>query len=254
MTTQQRWKSKFQIKKDSWVFVPTDDTVQYGLDIKVSIEKKWQPPIHYYHLIGGGHIKALQQHLKHKQFVHLDIQNFFGSINKTRITRCLNDFFSYAKAREIARQSTVRCPDSVEKKYILPFGFVQSPLIASVCLSKSALGNRLREISKRKEFAVSVYMDDIILSSDSTAALNEQLDIIEKTAIRSNFPLNKTKQEGPSASITVFNIYMAHNSLRLTDERLTTFEDIYINSDNEHQKAGIYHYIRSVNKGQAAAL
>ena len=135
-----RWISKFQIKENSWVFVPTEETIQYGLTIKHLIEKKWAVPKYYYHLRNGGHIKALQKHTSNKYFIHLDIQDFFGHINRSRVTRCMKYYLSYKKARKIAVESTVRLPESATKKYILPFGFVQSPIISSICLNKSALG------------------------------------------------------------------------------------------------------------------
>lgn len=191
MIKREKWTSKFIIKEYSWVFVPTDETVQNGIAIKKTIKEKWQPPEYFYHLAKGGHVKALHQHLNNKYFIHLDIKDFFGSINRSRITRCIKEIAPYERAREIAIESTVRHPEFPTQKFILPFGFVQSPIIASICLSKSALGRHLHHLSKKKEFDVSVYMDDIILSSNSPADLSEQLKLLETAAIRSGLPLNK---------------------------------------------------------------
>ncbi len=122
-----RWISKFQIKPNSWVFVPTEEMIQYGLNLKQSIQKHWTPPDYYYHLRNGGHVKALKIHTESQYFIFLDIKDFFDSINRSRITRCMKKYFGYDKAREIAIGSTVKS----NKKFILPFGFVQSPIIAS---------------------------------------------------------------------------------------------------------------------------
>lgn len=167
MPSREKWNSKFQIKEDTWVFVPTKETIANGLKVKKLIEDIWPIPNHYYHLRRGGHIQALMKHLKNRYFIHLDIQNFFGQINRSRITRSLKEHIPYNRAREIAIESTVRLPDSPTIKYILPFGFVQSPIIASMCLKKSALGRHLSRLESQKDFIVSVYMDDILVSSNN---------------------------------------------------------------------------------------
>ena len=234
--------------------MPSDATVEYGVQVKETLETRWQPPKYYYHLAGGGHIKALQSHLSHKFFLHLDIEDFFGCINRSRVTRNLKNLVSYQSAREIAFQSTVRHPTSSMPKYILPFGFVQSPIIASICLAKSALGNRLNEISKDPSFSVSVYVDDIIVSSDSDRDLNEKLEILSAAAERSQFPLNERKQEGPAPRITAFNIHISQKFLEITAERLNAFEQAYALTSNAHRKNGIRCYIKSVNEEQSGAF
>lgn len=120
MGSTPRWISKFELKPGSWVYVPTDESVEYGDALKQTLEEKWHPPKIYYHLRDGGHVKALESHIECHYFVHLDISNFFGCINRSRVTRCLKSYWSYSEAREIAINSTVRDPSSRLKKYILP--------------------------------------------------------------------------------------------------------------------------------------
>lgn len=254
MASRERWISKFRIKEHSWVFVPTEETVQSGSEIKKTIEENWIPPKYFYHLASGGHVRALQQHLGYNYFLHLDVENFFGNINRSRITRCLKSFLSYNEARLVAIESTVRLPECEPAKYILPFGFVQSPIIASISLDKSALGARIQRISKRKDFGVSVYMDDIIVSSNSLTALIEQCEILETASIKSALPLNKGKQEGPGPMVTAFNIQLSRDLLEITKEKLSELVLNYQASENEHQRAGIYNYIISVNTDQASVF
>jgi hypothetical protein len=121
------WDTRFQLKPGTWVFVPTLESVQNGKEIKQAIGRVWLPPTNYYHLRSGGHVKALEAHLHNAIFAHLDIRDFFGSINKTRVTRCVKDLFGYPEGRRIANLSTVVHPDS--RRMILPFGFVQSPIL-----------------------------------------------------------------------------------------------------------------------------
>ncbi|OIP99484.1 MAG: hypothetical protein AUK35_06285 [Zetaproteobacteria bacterium CG2_30_46_52] len=250
MTPSDQWLYKFK-RKSGWVFVPTPDTLAYGKEIKVLIEKRWKAPAYYYHLRQGGHVAALQQHSSNEYFLHLDIKSFFGHINATRITRCLKGMFSYVKAREIAIHSTVHHPKAKHLS-ILPFGFVQSPIIASVCLRMSTLGNCLHELHKQAGMEVSVYMDDIILSSNNLDDLKKALEKVEQASERSILPLNKKKQEGPDRMVTAFNIKLSRNNLDITAERLGEFQSIYHASPNPNQKAGILHYVKTVNASQAA--
>jgi hypothetical protein len=132
------WSKRFELKPGRWVYVPTAETRKLGREIKLAIERRWTPPPYYFHLRRGGHVQALSSHVGNYIFARLDIQNFFGSINRTRVTRCLTSKFGYKQAREWANASTVVDRDT--KRSFVPFGFVQSPIVASLCLSESALG------------------------------------------------------------------------------------------------------------------
>ncbi|WP_257292862.1 hypothetical protein [Endozoicomonas sp. ONNA1] len=93
----------------------------------------------------------MRSHTSGQFFVHLDIRQFFSSINRSRITRSLKPRIGYERAREIAIASTVPAPNTDGSAYILPYGFVQSPILASICLRYSKLGTVLHELSKAKK-------------------------------------------------------------------------------------------------------
>lgn len=247
-----KWNSKFELKPNTWIFVPSDETIETGKKIKNKIEKRWRPPSNYFHLQNGGHVSGLKVHLQNSYFVRLDIEDFFGSINKSKIIRCLKDLLSYKDARDIAIHSTVIHPNN--NKWILPFGFVQSPIIASVCLYKSALGKYLDELSHNADVIVSVYVDDILLSSNDLEALKNYLKMIQIHANRSKFILNPKKQDGPSPKITAFNIDLSKLSLEVSVERWKGFLTMFKESTNEHTRQGILSYINSVNPAQAKSL
>jgi hypothetical protein len=248
-----KWSSKFELKPGRWVFVPTPDSVVTGKKIKRAIEKCWHPPSYFFHLKAGGHVEALRSHLRHDNFLRIDIQDFFGSISRTRATRCLKDKFGYTVARAYANASTVPDP-AVEKRIIIPFGFVQSQILAAVCLAESALGVYLEKLSRKPSIAVTVYVDDIIISTSDAALLDQVLQDIENAAEKSHFVLNTGKQEGPASAITAFNIVLAKGSMSVDADRYKRFEEALAEATSEHQRRGIISYIGSVNVAQGIAI
>lgn len=244
-----KWSNKFQFKPGKWVFVPTVEMAKLGKEIKQAIEDCWEPPRYFYHLRAGGHVRALRAHLGHSTFVRLDIHDFFGSINKNRITRCLKSKFGHVKAREWANQSTV--PDPAKpKRPMVPFGFIQSPIVASLCLDESALGSYLRTLSKNKKVAVSVYVDDIIVSSEDADALHVVLSGIQKAAERAGFTFSAEKTQGPAPAIKAFNVELTSGSMRIGDDRIQKFVEALKASVSRSQRGGIIGYITSVNADQ----
>jgi hypothetical protein len=200
-----KWAIKYQLKPGRWVFEPTKETKAAGEEIRKAICEKWHPPVTYYHLRSGGHVRALQSHLHHKYFIRADIDDFFGSVNRSRITRCLKGQFGYAQARRMAILSTVPHP-AESARWMLPYGFVQSPILASLSLACSRLGTYLAALSKVDGVAVSVYVDDIVVSSNCISSLTECLTKLTGVAEKSGFLLNDAKVQGPAMSIIVFNI------------------------------------------------
>ena len=254
MPSYPLWASRFELKPGKWVFVPSKESVIFGRKVKRLVESRWSPPDYYYHLKSGGHVKALHSHTCGRYFVHLDLKHFFGSINRSRITRTLKSRVSYDNARLIANHSAVKDPDSNGQSYILPYGFIQSPALASICLYCSKLGKVLHELSRRKGIVVSVYVDDIIISTRSLGDAQSALDRVKAAAERSRFPLNAEKEEGPSDKITAFNIELSHSALLIEPERLNQFIDAYRNAADAYQQEGILGYIQTVNAQQGALL
>lgn len=191
-----RWISKFEVKPGRWVFVPTPSEMNYGRALVAQLGSQWVLPRFYYHLREGGHVAALRSHLRHQFFCSLDVENFFGSVSKTRVTRSLRGKLGYSASREIAERSTVRIKADGRSIYCLPFGFPQSPLLASICLRDSRLGSMLYRISRRTLFSVSVYVDDIILSSNNLSALTGAFDDVVNAAEKSGFVLCAEKLQG----------------------------------------------------------
>ena len=244
-----KWIHKFELKPGKWIYHPSREAIAIGAQIKKSVRKAWTPPDNYFHFRPGGHIEALKLHLGSTIFCHLDIKDFFGSVNRSRITRSLKPFFGYAHAREMANDSTVQHP--VEKgRYMLPYGFVQSPLLASLAFYDSALGRCLSDISERG-LLVSIYVDDLVISGNDLSLINEGVSAVYLAARKSHFQFNELKSQGPSDRITVFNIDISKSKIEIHTEKLYEFHEKFLATDNFHVKRGISNYIRSVNYDQA---
>ena len=248
-----KWTSRFELKPGRWVFVPTPEAAAAGKKIKKQVESVWNAPQYYFHLQAGGHVAALRSHLTHTNFIHVDIEDFFGSVNRTRITRCLKPRVGYAKAREWANASTVAHPND-KSRFIIPYGFVQSQIVAALCLSESALGVCLDKIHNTSGVVVSVYVDDIIASTDDPTLCSKLFGELEVAASRARFAFNPNKQQGPGTSVTAFNIALSKDQLLIEADRLTAFSAALAQAKSEPQRQGILSYINSINPAQSSAV
>lgn len=247
------WVSKFELKhpgSGKWCYVPSEEGRAVGVAVRREVEKVWSAPSYYFHLKKGGHVAAIQHHLSSASFLRLDLTNFFGSITATRITRSLRSKLGYTRAREIALLSTVSPPGAPGSRS-LPYGFVQSPLLASVCLAESALGRQLQRISFDHDARVSVYVDDIIVSakdSDRIASIKAKL---EGAASRAGLTFNFVKSQGPAPEINAFNIELSHDAMRVSPTRFLEFQTRYRTDPDEQVRQALLAYVSSVNTQQA---
>jgi hypothetical protein len=247
-----KWIHRYELKPGRWVFHPSPEAKEIGTKIKTQVEAVWTVPDYFFHLRAGGHLRALQVHMGQTSFIHLDIQDFFGCVNRSRVTRCLTPHFGYTNARLMANNSTVRHPADLGK-FMLPYGFVQSPLLASLAFAQSKLGSCLSML-RGEGYCVSVYVDDIIISAGSDGALHACWPEIQSAAESAKFVLNPKKQQGPGPMVTAFNIELSHGSLRLHSGRFNEFKSAYQAASNPYERDGIFGYVQSVNPYQSTRL
>ena len=249
-----RWIHRFELKPGTWVFVPDEESREFGKNLKSDLEDRWKIPPYYAHLRRGGHVEAIRRHLKNRIFMRADIRNFFGQIGLSRVTRSLNKFYRYDDARAAAKESVVRSPTDPSDT-ILPFGFVQSPILASICLRNSKLGSFLEKLNRQPNVAVSVYVDDIIVSTTlDEAAANEIFEEMNATASASGLEFGPDKLEPPSEQILAFNISLTHGHMEITQSRLERMAYDAISADNGQVVQGILGYIESVSPRQAKII
>jgi hypothetical protein len=117
--------------RGKFICVPTDQCERKGRRI-IRFFRNFDFPDYFYHYKSGGHVAALHAHLQNKLFFKIDIQNFYYSIARMRVTRALRRF-AYPGANTLATWSCVANPvRGAKPAHVLPIGFVQSPLLASL--------------------------------------------------------------------------------------------------------------------------
>jgi hypothetical protein len=242
---------KFSLPNGHQVFVPSASARRDGSVVQADILQRWRVPHYFYHLRSGGHLAAVKAHLHNRCFSTLDISGFFDSVSRSKIYRALRSIRIHRqKAWKIAQQSTV---EKVPGSFSLPYGFVQSPVLASLALDRSALGRRLAVLARSNHVQLSCYVDDVVLSGVEECAVESgRLALIEAARL-SNFVINTVKSQLPGPQITVFNIVLSNGEMALTTDRMHQFEKDLIQA-TEPATAAIFAYVRSVNSAQGNHL
>lgn len=235
----------FTLKPGTRVYVPTDEGKGRGSEIKAAVEAQWTPPSYYFHLQSGGHVAAVREHCAAPWVASLDLQRFFDHISRSRVHRAMKKLgFSKDEAWEIACDSVVdKRPPA--RRFSIPFGFVQSPILASVVLSKSALGQAIRDC-RSAGVKATVYVDDISLSAESEKALQIAMQQLDHAAHVSGFSFNPAKTQGPAPVARSFNIEFGSGQMKILPDRLAEFE-VALRTASHPQIDGILGYVASVS-------
>lgn len=247
------YTTKFQIKPGTWVFVPDSEARNRGKEIVRWVLRRWSPPKYYYHYRRGGHLRAISAHSESRYFIRADIERFFDHVTRSKVVRALKEIsFSNRDAFELSQDCVVKKPD--RDGLSIPFGFVQSPIISSLVMDKSALGRAFHEI-RNLGVKISVYVDDILLShSNSPDALVDARSILDKACTASGFVLNTDKSTDIVDLVKIFNIDVGINSVRISNEKMDELILKLASARSEKVISGILSYIRSVNVDQLAGL
>jgi reverse transcriptase-like protein len=243
---------KFELRGRQ-IFVPSRSGRRQGVLIKRWVKRRWSSPLYFFHFRNGGHVSAAKVHIHNSVFARLDLCSFFDSITRTKVHRALRSIgFDPSSAYEFACESTVE-KTLGKRDFSLPFGFVQSPLLASVALDRSALGNEIGKLARSNTVTVSVYMDDIILSGHDLDRVDQAQNALIKAAHQARFCVNVDKTQKPGPTAVVFNLLLSQASTLVTVERLSRFEQQILLADRARRN-GIVSYVESVSPVQAAAL
>ena len=244
---------KFTLQKGPQVFVPSAPCRQAGSVVHKEVRRRWRVPPYFYHLRAGGHVSALRTHLHNHIFATLDISRFFDSVTRSKVHRALRSIgIGHERAWEIAQESTVE-KNRRHGNFSLPYGFVQSPALASLALDRSALGQAMRTLARSNHTLLSCYVDDVILSGIEEEAVEASRLALIEAGRQSGFVLDGGKSQRQAAEVTAFNVALSNGSMAITEERLHEFEDDIL-ALGALPVAAILAYVRSINRSQAEGL
>jgi hypothetical protein len=230
------------LRKGKPVFVPTSVGRRIGKEIKEKVEGGYTFDPIFFHMRRGGHVAALHHHRHHHWFARIDISNFFYSISRRRVQSAL-DRAGVGNARFYAQWSTVVSPFG-EPRYALPYGFVQSPVLASLVVATSDLGRHLLNLPAN--IKVGLYVDDISLSSDDEAALFKAYNSTLNVLAADGFTVSPEKLRSPAASIDIFNCDLVHGNATVLDARIDAF---FSSNPSPESEAAFVAYCLSVELG-----
>lgn len=232
-------------------FQPDFDTRVYGQKLIQRIMEKWTPPDHYSHLTQGGYIPWLHAFKRYQYLAKVDISSFFPSLTKNRVARNLHKVLNnYEEAWTAAGMSCVHFGDA----RFLPVGFVQSPLIATLCLSNSRVGSAMSTVGDSGRVKVHCYFDDIVLCSNSSYQLNKALSKICGAVTNSGLSLNEQKTKRARHRLTVFNVDCYYQHLSIAEDRMRDFREVVTSLEMDAEVQGILSYVRRINRTQAKEL
>jgi hypothetical protein len=252
MQLYRNYDDKFSLPNGNMVYAPTSETRRFGSDLINWISRRWRIPRHFYHLRPGGHVAAARSHLTDSFFLRCDLSRCFDHVTRSKIHRALKSLgFGHVDAWEFACKSVVAKP-SDEKVLSLPFGFPQSPILASLAIDRSALGATLKRLL-RSEVRLSVYMDDMLFSAGEQHTLEQAFGTTVEAAAKSGFAINASKTIGPAEAVEVFNLRVTNGSLSVTEQRMRLFEEAVL-CTNPLVVEGVIGYVGTVNKAQASRL
>jgi hypothetical protein len=206
-------------RKGKPVFVPTGVGKRIGNEIKDQVAEAYEFHPMFYHLKSGGHVAAMHLHRPNLTFARIDITRFFYSISRRRVQSAL-DRIGLGNVAFYAKWSTVKNPYG-DPLYALPYGFVQSPILASLVLATGKVGEYLEALPA--SVSTTVYMDDIVLSSLDEGDLQHAFESTAIALEEDGFMISADKLRRPSVKIDVFNCDMSVGRTSVRDERIATF-------------------------------
>jgi hypothetical protein len=240
---------KFEVKPGRLVFVPGSACIARGQKIVDRVSQLWNPSPIFYHLgKRGGHVAAMRPHVDQAYKASVDISNFFGCVTRPKLKRALRKIgMSEHEAFEIAYDS---CVNENGQRH-LPYGFVQSMLLATLAMDQSRLGHFLEE-ARYQGFRVTVYVDDIIVSHNDLDILTQLYGQLLVEVAESGFAVALAKCSPPSVSVPAFNCEVS-DILRVSAARMQKFSEQFLLATDQGRKS-ITRYVAAINSDQANQL
>ena len=84
----ENYKYKYR-SRGKIIFVPNEKCERRGKRMLKFFSKRVDFPDYFYHYKSGGHVAAMHAHIDNSLFFKIDVQNFYNSIARMRVTRAL---------------------------------------------------------------------------------------------------------------------------------------------------------------------
>ena len=206
-------------RKGKPVFAPSELGRRIGSDVKARVESAYKFEPRYTHLMPGGHVSAIHGHRQNAYFCKIDLERFFYSIGRNRVIRALREI-GVERPEFYGKWSCVKNPYE-DPSYSLPYGFIQSPCLATLVMSLSVLGEFMRTLPE--EVLATVYVDDICLSSRDPKMLSEAFEALLVAVDQAGFLVNRSKVVAPTTTIEVFHCSLEMRRSVVTEARIAEF-------------------------------
>ena len=139
-----------------------------------------------------------------------------------------------------------------EGRKFLPYGFTQSMALATLAIEKGALGAELVK-QRASGIVTTMYVDDILISSDSAADLGGAFDGLIAAIETANLSLSEEKSSKPNNSVEAFNCVISEKGIKITDQRMSRFEE-QLELASDYGKEAILRYVGVINAEQRQIL
>ena len=240
----ENYKFKYR-SRGKWIYVPNERCERRAVRILDYFEKISFPE-YFYHYRRGGHVLALHEHLKNDFFFKIDIKNFFYSIARNRVSRAFSAW-GLKGAPTYAKWSCVATPYDTGPRYVVPIGFRQSPLVASLVLLQSPVADAI-DRAQKKGVTISVYLDDFIGSHAQSEVLTAAYEDVLEACLEAKLAPNLDKLVAPCEAIVAFNCSLTKGVAHVMDGRI---EQFYRDFPGLTARQSFEAYVASVSKMNA---
>lgn len=198
------------------LYIPNEELKKAQKLLKTELEKVYNPPACVHGFQKGENIKSgAVRHVGSTHILKFDIQDFFGSITRTRVSGLFRKIFP-KKSNDFYRMLLDICIHEGK----LPQGSPCSPIISNMIMLR--LDNKLMSLCESNRLEYSRYADDITISAKGRAIpakmAYRSIDIISGKEVIKLGPVldNLVKENGFLVNDRKTNLIGSHLQMRVT--------------------------------------